>query len=161
MTNFNFMKRLFFLFSFFLVLGGSIQAQKNEVLSNMELGNYPTEWKLYKSVQFIDIYYKYSDCSDPSNGFYPEYILFKVKNKTDKKIYTYWEYTANYDDKPSMASPDENLVQVKLQPNEVIEGTCANYHKTRLGIFVRLKNRQNLGLLTNFDLNEIKEFKLN
>ena len=101
---------------------------------------------------------RYSDCSDPSNGFYPEYMLFKVENKTDKKVYVYWEYTRSYDGKEERAGIDENLVQVFLDPGATAEGSCSDVFKTKLGILVR--NKVHKSVLTEFDLNIINEYKL-
>ena len=101
----------------------------------------------------------YVDCSDPANGVYPERILFKVENKTNNKIYVYWDYVLEYNNKPTNSSPDENLVQVTLEANQSIEGNCSNLHKTKLGIFYRYIEGEDV--LTDFQFKNLSEHKLN
>jgi hypothetical protein len=133
-------------------------AQTNEVIAKLVPGQYDSEWQLYRSYQLTDIFYKYSDCSNPANGFYPEYILFKVQNKTANKIYLYWEFTSEYDGIPGKPGSNENLVQVQLEANQSLEGNCGNLHDTKLGLFVRLKNQNQI--ITDFKLAGLKEYKL-
>jgi hypothetical protein len=152
-------KNLLFVIFFLLVGASSMFAQQNKAVANLELGNYANDWAIYESMEFVDILYRYSDCSDPANGFYPEFILFKVVNKTKNDVYVYWEYEAEYGNVESKASPNENLVQVKLKSLESIEGNCDNFYKTKLGIFVRLKNHGDA--ISDFKFTELKEYKLN
>jgi len=152
-------KSLLFVILFVLVGISSIFAQQNKAIANMELGSYANDWKMYETMKFVDIFYRYSDCSDPVNGFYPEYILFKVVNKTKKDIYVYWEYEAEYNGEESKAIPNENLVQVQLQPLQTLEGNCKSINKTKLGIYVRMKNYDKV--ISDFKFIELKEFKLN
>jgi len=140
----------------FMLFASDAEAQEHNVLSEIELGNYMQEWKMLKTMELADIFYKYSDCSDPSNGVYPERILFKVVNKTDNKVYVYWEYLLEYDNQPANASPNENLVQVHLEPNQSLEGNCDNLHQTKLGIFFRYKDQQTI--LTDFQLDDLNEY---
>ena len=152
-------KNLLFVVFFFLVGASSLFAQQNKAVTNLELGDYANEWAIYESMEFVDILYRYSDCSDPANGFYPEYILFKIVNKTKNDVYVYWEYETEYNGVKSKAIPNENLVQVKLEPLQEIEGDCESLHETKLGIFVRLKNYDKS--ISDFKFIELKEYKLN
>jgi len=157
--NNKFTKNMLMLFVA-LVLGVGVHAQTNSIIENITYGEYNNDWQLYKSLELADIYFKYSDCSDPANGFYPEYILFKVQNKTANKIYIHWEFNTEYDGIPSKSSSDENLVQVKLEANQAMEGRCRNLAESKLGLFVRLKE-QSQQKLTDFNLADLKEYKLN
>jgi hypothetical protein len=147
-----------FLIAFLSV--NNLFAQTNKVISMMEPGRYQKDWQLYSSHEFASIFYKYSDCSDPANGFYPEYILFKVQNKTTSKIYLHWEFASEYDGVQGKSAPDENLVQVQLEANQSLEGDCRNLAKTKLGLFVRLKDHGQK-MITDFKLIDLKETKLN
>jgi len=155
----NLLKRMPLLIVFLIFFITQAEAQENEVISNLEYENYSQNWEIYESFELVDIFYRYSDCSDPVNGVYPEHLLFKVVNKTNKKIYVYWEFVLFYNNQPEQPAPDENLVQVHLGPNERLEGTCDNLHQTKLGVFFRYKEKETL--LTDFQFNELNEFKLN
>ena len=151
-------RKSFLLIMLMLFFGSAIFAQTNKVLSELELGSYSHEWQMYESLEMVDIYYKYSDCSDAANDFYPEFILFRVVNKTKNEVYVYWNYTVSQNDQLVLSSPNENLVQVFLNPNQTVEGTCGEVWKTKLGILVREKKLNSK--LTDFNLNKINEFKL-
>ena len=146
------------LFFFFLLFTAALQAQSNQVIANISPGEYSNNWELFKSTELVNIYYMYVDCSDPANGVYPEQILFKVENKTNSKIYVYWDYALEYNNKPTNSSPDENLVQVTLEANQSTEGSCDNLYKTKLGIFFRDKEHEHI--LTDFQFKNLSEYKL-
>ena len=146
------------LFFMFLLSTTALRAQSNPVIASISPGEYNIDWELFKSTELVNIYYKYVDCSDPANGVYPEQILFKVENKTNNKIYVYWDYVLEYNNKPTNSSPDENLVQITLEANQSTEGSCDNLHKTKLGIFYRYKEHEHI--LTNFQLKDLSEHKL-
>lgn len=112
-------------------------------MASINIGSYSIDWQIYESLDYVDVYYRYSDCSDPANGFYPEYILFKVVNKTDKKVYVYWDYTAQYDGNQDRVGDNENLVQIFLDPNQSIKGSAQMFLKTNWEYWleIKLKNR--------------------
>ena len=67
---------------------------------------------LYRQT-LIRIFVKYSDCSDPENGIYPEYLLFKVENVTASEVHAYWEWSFAYDGRTmSKNDTDEELVKI-------------------------------------------------
>lgn len=141
-----------------LLVGLGVFGQNN-LIADLIPGNYSDNWELSASFDQVDIYIKYSDCSDPDTGFYPEQILFKVTNKTSDKIYLYWEYETAYDGIPSTSSVNERLVQVQLEPNQTLEGACNNIHENRLGVFVRYLGQQ--PILSSLILGNINVYKLN
>jgi len=120
---------------------------------------YTSDWVIYQSMELVNIYYKYSDCSDAANGFYPEYVLFKVENKTNEQVYVYWNYSVSINNEIVENSSHENLVQVFLAPNEIKEGECKNVWENKLGVIVG--DKKSGKELSGFNLNDIKEFKLN
>jgi len=158
--NINSFKKNMLMLFIALVVGVSVYAQKNPVIEYITCGVYNNDWQLYKSLELADIYFKYSDCSDPANGFYPEYILFKVQNKTANKIQIQWDFNTEYNGIPSKSSSNENHVQVQLEANQAMEGRCRNLAESKLGLFVRLK-AQSQQKLTDFNLVDLKEYKLN
>lgn len=141
-----------------LFFGLGLHAQNN-LVEALQAGNYSNDWELAETFEQVDIYMKYSDCSDPSNGFYPEQMLFKVTNKTNDRIYLYWEYETMYGDIPSTSSADERLVQIQLEPNQTIEGSCNTIHEYKLGVFVRYIGQE--PVLSSLFLRNINIYKLN
>jgi hypothetical protein len=132
---------------------------QNNLVADLVPGNYTNDWELSQSFEKVDIFTKYSDCSDPTNGFYPEQLLIKVTNKTNQKVYLYWEYETAYDGVTSSSSTDERLVQIQLEPKQTIEGSCKNLHENRLGVFVRYIGKQ--PVLNSLILSNINIYKLN
>lgn len=132
---------------------------QNNLVADLVPGNYTNDWELSQSFEKVDIFIKYSDCSDPANGFYPEQLLIKVTNKTNQKVYLYWEYEKAYDGIASSSSADERLVQIQLEPNQTIEGACNNIHENRLGVFVRFIGKQ--PVLSSLILSNINIYNLN
>ncbi|WP_321997892.1 hypothetical protein [Draconibacterium orientale] len=159
MNSNQFFRKNTLLFFFLLLSTVALRAQSNPVIASITPGEYSTDWELFESTELVNIYYMYVDCSDPVNGVYPEQILFKVENKTNSKIYVYWDYVLEYNNKPTKSSPDENLVQVTLDANQSTEGNCANLHKTKLGIFYRYIDGEDV--LTDFQFQNLSEHKLN
>jgi len=142
-----------------LLIIEKVNAAQNNSESGLFSGNYSSDWELKGSLGQVDIFIKYCDCSDPENGFYPEKILFKVTNKSDRRIYLYWNYSVLYGDTPTNASKDENLVQITLEPNQSLEGTCDNMPQTKLGVFVRYIGQE--PVLSSLILKDINIFNLN
>ena len=151
------MKKLKLIISLLLV-GFGVFGQNN-LVADLIPGNYSSDWELKVSAEKIDIFTKYADCSDPSNGFYPEQVLFKVINKTDQNIYVYWEYETAYDGVPSTSSADERLVQIQLEPTQTLEGACNTIHETKLGVFVRYIGQQ--PVLSSLILSNLNIYNLN
>ncbi|WP_226389678.1 hypothetical protein [Penaeicola halotolerans] len=135
-----------------------LQAQQN-IASTLQKGAYENEWVLKHQLSMVDIYTKYADCTTPGHSFSPEIILVKVINKTSSKVYVYWNYALGYDNQVLESGADENLVQVSLDPNQSVEGSCGNYLENKLGVFVRFKNQEEI--LTRLILEGIHESKLN
>jgi hypothetical protein len=135
-----------------------VKGAQNNSESGLLSGNYSADWELKGSFDQVDIFTKYCDCSDPANGFFPEKILFKVTNKTGQKIYLHWNYETAYGVNPSSVAGDENLVQITLEPNQSLEGTCSN-HQARMDVFVRFIGQQ--PVLSSLILKDINIFNLN
>lgn len=142
-----------------LLIIGNMNAAQNNSENGLVSGKYSSDWELKGSWDQVDIFTKYCDCSDPANGFFPENILFKVTNKTDRRIYLYWNYSVAYGGTPTTASNDENLVQITLEPGQSLEGTCDNRHQNKLGVFVRYIGQE--PVLSSLILKDINIFNLN
>ena len=150
---------LFFLL--FIIQGKSANAQSFELFSEINTHAYHSDWKIYKQTEQLNIYYKYSDCSDIQNGTNHEYLLFKVENLTQKKLYAYWNWEFAFNGKiMSVEGSDENLIQVTLEPDSDVEASCEYNEFSHLKIFVQDKKNAQISKLTAFSIIDLNVFEL-
>lgn len=136
-------------------------SQSSEIFSKIRNQDFQTEWSEYYQDDVIKISVKYSDCSDPANGIYPEYLLFKVDNKSNQRVHAYWEWSFDYDGKKmSKNESDEELVKVTLEGLESLEASCKNDENKKLRIYVQDKMRITSSALTDFAMVELNVFEL-
>lgn len=132
---------------------------KVSLFANIDSSTYSNSWQLAINKDGVNIYYKYSDCSDISNDFHPDYVLLKVENTNNYKAYVVWEYSTSYNGVQSRKKEtDENVVQVFLDPNTSEEATCSKNQK--LKVFVKLKNSKSNQVLTNLIFDNLRIFKI-
>ena len=137
-----------------------VNAQESEVLEKTKTGSYDSDWVLFKEDNLVKIYSKYTNCSDPANGVYPEQLLFRVENKTNRKVYVYWNWSISYNGKlVTKAESDEDLVQVTLESGEIAEGGCSNDEFFKLRIFVK-DSKNNSSTLTDFAIVDFNSFEI-
>jgi len=134
-----------------------VQGQKAEVLKKIQSGTYSNSWDLVMENEKIAIFTKYSDCSQPSEGFFFEYLLFKVENKTGNRVYVTWDFDYSYDNKTrDPESDDEIFVNCIVEPLTSVEASCLSNENRHLRLFVREKNKAGASQLTNFSINSLK-----
>lgn len=124
---------------------------------------YSANWVPFMEDDKVAVLYKYSDCSDPLNGIYPEKVLFKVTNKTNSKVYVLWDYYIEYTDGNIIAPKEgsnENTVQLTLLTNESAEGSCSATVGNKLHAFVRMKDDANNVVLKDLHFENFKTFIL-
>jgi len=153
------MKKLSLLLFLIIVFQGFNLFAQNSILGSVESKKYSEEWIMYKSLELVDIYYKYCDCSDAANGFYPEKVLFKFENKTKDQVYVYWTYSTSFDNEISEGATNEKIVNIILAPNEIKEGDCETSWNTKLGVIVGSKVQDYK--FSGLEMTDIREFKLN
>ncbi len=154
---------LLFAGAFMLLISVQLQlfSQSSEIFNQIRNQDFQTEWSEYYQDDVIRISVKYSDCSDPANGIYPEYLLFKVENKTANRIHAYWEWSFDYDGKRmSKNESDEELVKVTLEGKESMEASCSNDENKKLRIYVQDRMRITSSALTNFAVVDLNVFEL-
>lgn len=127
---------ILFLFPNILVL-----AQKTE---------HNTNWKLLKSENGIEIYYKYIECHLQRE--YPqEKLLLKFNNTTGTSAFIKWQNLLWYNGKCQTCNKEiEYSYQIELAPHSNIEGKCNN--NNGLSIFSKFIKRNNSSVLTKFDV---------
>lgn len=132
---------------------------KNSLFSNIDNSTYNNSWQLAISKDGVDIYYKYSDCSDVPNDYLPDFVLLKVENTNNYKVYAVWEYATSYNNVASRKKEtDENVVQVFLNSNTSEEAGC--FSNQKLKVFVRLKNSKSNQVLTNLNFDNLSIHKI-
>lgn len=145
----------------FIIQGKTAIAQSSELLNEFNAHAYHSDWKIYKQTEQLNIYYKYSDCSDIQNGIYPEFLLFKVENLTQDKLYTYWNWEFAYDGRiMSREGSDENLVQLTLEPKLSLEASCDFNEYSILKIYIQDKQDSQSSKLTAFSILDLNIFEL-
>lgn len=139
----------------------SLMAQKANIFEHIKNHEFTDNWIVLQEDDLVRISVKYSDCSDPANGFYPEYLLFKVENKSDTRIHTYWKWNFAYNGKTaSKSESDEELVKLTLDGFKSVEGVCSHGSNDKLRLFVREREGRTNSILTDFSVTDFHVFKL-
>ena len=137
------------------------QPQKNdpEKIKSQRTIEFSDSWKLFQSVEGVDIYYKYVDCK-PSIGFEKEQVILKFIN-TEKKIKILsWHIAIDYGYKCLTCDfANEYSYELRLRENESIEGSCELDCPPSLKIFSKFKDTRYKGTakpMTYFELMNLK-----
>ena len=139
-----------------LLLNCNVWSQKADILNSIKTQNYQVNWSVYLENDDILIEWKYSDCSDPKNGYFPEYILFKITNKTSKKLSVEWDWFYEYAGiVQSSEILDEDHVKMTLEAQEAKEGQCTHSNLNHLRMYVRNQKAKNPTPLTDFNFNNL------
>jgi hypothetical protein len=146
-----------FCLALLLFSGLSANAQKTELIEKIKSQVYSDDWELLEENDNIIIYAKYSDCSQPEQGFNFEYLLFKIVNKTSNPVHVLWDFDYSYNHRPRHdESDDEVMISVTIDPNEKVETSCSSTENKRMRLFVRDKNNPGMRELTDFSINNLK-----
>lgn len=155
---------LFFVFCFTFQTNVIQPVSQTKISADIFLNHqYSASWMQFTEDDKVIVQYKYSDCSDPLNGVYPEKVLFKVTNKTNSKVYVLWDYFMEYTDGNIVAPKEgsnENTVQLTLLSNESAEGSCSPAVGNKLHAFVRMKDDANNVVLKDLHFENFKTFIL-
>jgi hypothetical protein len=125
----------------------------------VETENQPTEWEIYKEIDGIQIYYKYSDCIDKSLGLEQKLVLLKFVNTTDNSFSVKWQNELWYDGECWTCKANDKSEynhKIILQKGSHLEGTCKHGENTDLQIFAGYLNHDDTAKLTKFELKDIK-----
>ena len=137
------MKKILLLFT--LIISISIFAQK--------------DWTLYKSVDGINIYYKYTECHDIHNGIHKELVVFKFENKTENTYELSWTFDLIYSKQESdKTQHSEQARKLILKRESSLSFSCDN---PEYSIFVRHLNYPDLAKLEKFELANMKLQRIN
>jgi hypothetical protein len=117
-----------------------------------------TDWQLLLSNEFVDVSYRYAECSLPSEGIHNEYAYIQIKNKTSKELKIEWNTEYWYNDKCTGcdAGNKEDHKTVILKSNETLEGNCSKDCQHSLMILSKKLNLNMKTTLTNFNLRDLK-----
>jgi hypothetical protein len=148
------MKRLFMFFPliivFFIYGFSSGDGKQISDFSN-------DDWKLYETVNGVEIYYKSEECHDINKGMHKEHVLLKFVNTTEQVVLVNWNNHLWYDEKCLTCVEDpEHKFSLTLQPAESKEGGCDENSDITLKVFSRFLNYTDKPELTTFELSDLK-----
>jgi hypothetical protein len=133
-----------------------LTAQKAEIFEKIRVHSYDDHWNLYSENAQVKIYYKYSDCSKPDQGFHFEYVLFKVENKTNDQLQVTWSWDYSYGNKPRPYESDDEIgVLLELMPGAQVQADCSAGNGDRLKLFVQDRKRPDMRTLSDFSINNL------
>lgn len=109
------------------------------------------EWKEEHSEQGITILSRIADCSDPSNGFYHEFMLLRVVNANDHAVEVSFKRDLWYDGRCHNCDSGsrEHITSLTLGPQSALTGECVSTGK-QLRIFRRMTGDVKAGELTGY-----------
>lgn len=126
--------------------------------------NHSTSWKTYVNTNQIKIEFKFVECQQ-NIGFDKEFMMIRVKNKTNQSIQLEWRSDQYYNDVClTCAYPEEYTYQLTLAPNEAIEPDCGMETERKLRLFSRFNDVNYQGIeenLTDFQLSNLTFNQLN
>ena len=113
-------------------------------------------WTTYYKNNLIHISSTKTACNDVANGTYREYVLLKIENLSDKKVVVNYKKDLWYNDQCTTCEKpgNEYELQVVLEPNQTLTGTC-NTRERALSIFSKMLDMHK-SELTKFELNNVE-----
>ncbi|OPZ98962.1 MAG: hypothetical protein BWY70_01100 [Bacteroidetes bacterium ADurb.Bin408] len=110
------------------------------------------DWTLHKETGGIQIFYKYSDCNIPSEGYYREMVLLKFVNTTQTPLKIKWQREAWYNGKCSSCDLDEYKFELELPAGETVTGECDIRTPSKLKIFSKFLDLKSNTSLDKFNI---------
>jgi len=117
-------------------------------------------WKLYKSIDGVEIYTMESDCRT-DNAPAQKGIIIKVVNTTGDKLKVEWDLSVWYNNEKQVRNvkDGENHYSVQLDPNQITQGSCEVPYGA-LYIFKDFITYVSPTKLTDFSLDNIRITKI-
>lgn len=121
--------------------------------------------KLVKEKNGVKVTYTKSNCTldkKLEEKQTQEWVLFKFTNSNDYAVKVDWDlkFSINGDCQSCQAPKGEYHRSLKLEPNEEVEGSCANVGDSRLYLFSKTINQpDNKSKLTDFSFKDFKVIK--
>jgi len=116
------------------------------------------DWKQYKELNGVLIYYKYLEYNSEKDGLHQEFLLLKIVNTTSTKLKIQWDIELWYDDKCTTCGKnfyDENHKEFVMDEGENFEGSLKEDSNWNLKIFSKFLNYENMPQLTKFELTNL------
>ncbi|MCF8296915.1 MAG: hypothetical protein K9J13_05150 [Saprospiraceae bacterium] len=129
--------------------------------SNLSMGQKlekPTEWKQFKEVSGVLIYYKFQEHHSEKDGLHQELLLLKMVNTTSSNLKIQWDIELWYDDKCTTCGKNmynENHKEFVLKESDSVEGNSDVESNWDLKIFSKFLNHKNIPELTKFELTKL------
>lgn len=114
------------------------------------------QWEFMYEIDGVNFYYKATECTDVSQGYFREYVLLKLENTNDFEIVANWDVEMYYNNECFNCGDklnSEHHKSIAINSNGTVEGTCELYEPKTLKIFSRFLNYESpKSTLTNFKL---------
>ena len=121
-----------------------------------------TEWKLYKEVDGLQIFFKFEERHDLKHGIHKEYLLIRFNNTTNNNLEINWKDEIWYDEKcvSCQSSNNEFNKKITINSGQSFEGDCNANILPELKIHSKFLN-YDLEELTNYEMTDLKVSQLN
>jgi len=122
---------------------------------------HPSNWTLYKSIDGVEIFYKYSDCIS-TQGTDQERVILKFNNTNKYAVSIDWKTLIWYNNvchNCDNADPEFDL-SIKLLKQTSVEGNCEE-RSSNLSFYSDFLDYQAKQKLSNFELSNLVIKKLN
>lgn len=140
----------------------SFNVQLNASVKDGEIENYnKTEWKLYKEIDGVKVYFKIEDRHDVKHGIHKEYLLIRIENTNSESVDLTWKDEIWYDGKcvSCESTSDEFNKSIKINSGVSVEGDCSANNFPELRIHSKFLN-YDLEELTKYEMAQIQISKI-
>jgi hypothetical protein len=122
--------------------------------------SYSDGWQLVLQGQVVDVFYKYTDCSEDEKNCC-ENIFVKVVNKTDDQVQLAWDYQLGYraDIAGEVTSENTRSVSISLAPKQKLKADCGVFDPYDLVLGIRELESPDVNVLTDILIKNFTETK--
>ena len=104
------------------------------ILSSILLFSFSSvnQWKTYKSINGVNIYYKTANCNTEYNKVESEYYVFKYKNTNNYSVRLSWKLNVWVNDlcrSCNLPSPNEYELSLDIKAGQTLEYNCNDNSK--------------------------------
>ncbi len=114
-------------------------------------------WTNYHNGREVEINYQKAECHDIANGIHKKIVLLQFVNLTNKKLSVSFNKQMWYNGKcTGCDNPPEQHFTVVLNPQQTLEGSCADKRNKSLYIVDKMLNGSGSSSLSKFELSDIQ-----
>ena len=142
----------------FLISVFSFNGFANLADDNGDITNYKgSEWKLYKDVEGVKIFFKLEERHDIKRGMHKEYLLIQIQNNSNENLEIKWKDELWYDEKcvNCQSNSEEFNKSIIINSGLTIMGDCSDNNFPELRIHSKFLN-YDLEELTKYEMSNIQ-----